>query len=127
MSELPSPAHAARWFDPRARSAGSLAFILNRLTGLGLTIYLALHLVVLGKLAQGPQAYDDFVAFSGSPLIKTAEVVLILGVLFHGLNGLRLTMHALGIGVRAQKTWFLAVMVITLLASLWFALHLFTV
>ena len=96
-----------RWFDPRGRDAGSWAFILNRLTGLGLTFYLGLHLVVLNKLAQGPQAYDEFIAFSQSLLIKIGEVILIAAVLFHGLNGLRLTLHAFGIGIRRQKQLFL--------------------
>ena len=36
MGHIPSPARALRWFDPRARQAGSWAFILNRLSGIGL-------------------------------------------------------------------------------------------
>jgi len=35
---------AARWFDPRWRAVGTWAFILNRVSGLGLTVYLFLHL-----------------------------------------------------------------------------------
>jgi hypothetical protein len=86
VSNIPSPAQALRWFDPRARQAGSWAFILNRLSALGLTFYLGLHLAVLNKLAQGPQSYDDFVALSQSPLIRAGEVILIAAVLFHGLT-----------------------------------------
>ena len=122
---LPSPEKAARWFDPRARDAGSWAFILNRLTGLGLTFYLGLHLIVLNKLAQGPGAYDDFVAFSQSSLIKLGEVVLIAAVLFHGLNGLRLTLHAFGIGIRHQKKLLAVALLGTLLTSILFAVRLF--
>ena len=125
MSNVPSAAHAPRWFDPRARQAGSWAFILNRLSGLGLTFYLGLHLAVLNKLAQGPQAYDDFVAFSQSPLIKVGEVLLIAAVLFHGLNGLRLILLAFGIGIRQQKKILGFVMLATFLVSGFFAVHLF--
>lgn len=125
MGNIPSPARALRWFDPRARQAGSWAFILNRLSGLGLTFYLGLHLAVLNKLAQGPLAYDDFVAFSQSPMIKVGEVVLIAAVLFHGLNGLRLTLHAFGIGVREQKTLFAFAILTTILGSALFAMRLF--
>lgn len=121
----PSPRKAPHWFDPRARDSGSWAFILNRLTGLGLTFYLGLHLVVLNKLAQGPQAYDDFIAFSESSLIKLGEVVLIAAVLFHGLNGLRLTLHAFGIGIRHQKKLLVVVLVGTILTSVLFAVRLF--
>lgn len=125
MSNSPSPTHAPRWFDPRARQAGAWAFILNRLSGLGLTFYLGLHLAVLNKLAQGPQAYDDFVAFSQSPLIKVGEILLIAAVLFHGLNGLRLILLAFGIGIRQQKKLLVFVMLSTLLVSGLFAVHLF--
>ena len=123
--DLPSAGKVPRWFDPRARDSGSWAFILNRLTGLGLTFYLGLHLVVLNKLAQGPGAYDDFVAFSQSSLIKLGEVVLIAAVLFHGLNGLRLTLHAFGIGVRHQKKTLSVVLLGTVFTSILFALRLF--
>ena len=123
--DLPSAGKVPRWFDPRARDAGSWAFILNRLTGLGLTFYLGMHLVVLNKLAQGPQAYDDFVAFSHSLFIKLGEVVLIAAVLFHGLNGLRLTLHAFGIGVRHQKKLLILVLTGSTLASILFAIRLF--
>ena len=122
---VPSPAKGPRWFDPRAKDVGSWAFILNRLTGLGLTFYLALHLVVLNKLAQGPQAYDDFIAFSQSLVIKIGEVVLIAAVLFHGLNGLRLTLHAFGFGIRHQKKFFALALVGTIFVSILFAIRLF--
>jgi succinate dehydrogenase / fumarate reductase cytochrome b subunit len=125
MPKTPSPIHAPRWFDPRARKAGSWAFIFNRISALGLTFYLGLHLVVLNKLAQGAKAYDDFVTFSQSPLIKSAEVILIAAVVFHGLNGLRLTLHAFAVPVRYQKFLFVAVIVITLLTATLFAIRLF--
>jgi succinate dehydrogenase / fumarate reductase cytochrome b subunit len=83
-----------------------------------------LHLAVLNKFAQGPRVYDDFVAFSQSPMIKVGEVVLIAAVLFHGLNGLRLTLQAFGIGVREQKTLFAFAILTTILGSALFALRL---
>jgi succinate dehydrogenase / fumarate reductase, cytochrome b subunit len=122
---IPSLVQAPRWFDPRGREAGSWAFILNRLTGLGLTFYLGLHLVVLNKLAQGPQAYDEFIAFSQSLLIKIGEVILIAAVLFHGLNGLRLTLHAFGIGIRWQKKLLAVALAVTALVSLLVVMRLF--
>src|SRR5690242_3687862 len=103
MRNPPSPLNAPRWFDPRGRAAGSWAFILNRLSALGLTFYLGLHLVVLHKLSEGAQAYDDFVSFSQSLWIRIGEIILIAAVVFHGLNGLRLTLHAFSLGVRQQK------------------------
>jgi succinate dehydrogenase / fumarate reductase cytochrome b subunit len=114
-----------RWFDPRGRQAGSWAFVLNRLTALALTFYLGLHLVVLNKLTQGAQAYDDFVAFAQTPLLKTGEVILIAAVVLHGLNGLRLALLAFGIGLRRQRFLFIIVVFATILASALFAIRLF--
>ena len=125
MSSIPSPINAPRWFDPRARRMGSWAFLLNRLSALGLTFYLGLHLAVLNKLAQGAQAYNDFVAFAQSPLIKVGEVILIAAVVFHGLNGLRLIFHAFGIGIRHQKHLFILASAMTILISALFVMHLF--
>jgi succinate dehydrogenase / fumarate reductase cytochrome b subunit len=125
MNNIPTPINAPRWFDPRARQVGFWAFILNRLSALGLTFYLGLHLAVLNKLAQGTQAYDDFVAFSQSPLIKIGEVILIAAAVFHGLNGLRLILHAFGIGIRYQKQLFLLAVAVTVLISAVFIVHLF--
>lgn len=125
MPNQPSSINAPRWFDPRGRQASSWAFILNRLSALGLTFYLGLHLTVLHKLAQGAQAYNDFINFSKSPLIKAGEVVLIAAVLFHGLNGLRLTLHAFSFGIRQQKTLFAVAVVVTILVSAAFAIRLF--
>ena len=113
------------WFDPRAKDVGSWAFLLNRLTGLGLTFYLGLHLIVLNKLAQGPQVYNDFVEFSHSPLIKIGEVILIAAVVYHGLNGLRLTLHEFGIGVQKQKRLFALTVLCTVVVSGLFAARLF--
>ena len=125
MSDRPSPFNTPRWFDPRHRQAGYLAFILNRLSALGLTLYLGLHLVVLNKLAQGGQTYDDFVQFSQLPFIKAGEVILIAAVVFHGLNGLRLTVHAFGAGIRYQKQLFYLAIALAAFVGILFILRLF--
>jgi succinate dehydrogenase / fumarate reductase cytochrome b subunit len=114
------------WFDARGRQVGSWAFILNRLTALALTFYLIVHLLVLDKLTQGAQSYDEFVAFAQVPIIKAAEVLLIAAVVLHGLNGLRLTLLAFGMGLRHQKFLFAFSVLITILAAAFFAAHMFS-
>src|SRR6266487_5289541 len=114
------------WFDARGRQPGSWAFILNRLTALALTFYLIVHLIVLNKLTQGAQAYNDFVAFAQVPLIKAGEILLIAAVVLHGLNGLRLTLLAFGIGLRYQKFLFVFSVLITILVTALFAARIFS-
>jgi succinate dehydrogenase / fumarate reductase cytochrome b subunit len=98
------------WFNLRRRGLGSLAFVLNRLTGLGLVVYLFVHLLVLSLLAQGPSAWDEFVRLARSPLFLLLDVVLFAGIFIHGLNGIRVTLVGLGIGVARQKIVFVGLM-----------------
>ena len=124
--ENPSrPSNFLRWFDPRARQVGTFAFIMNRLSGIGLTAYLFLHLVMLGQLAQGPQAYDSFIALAKSPIILTGEFIVVVGVLLHGMNGLRIALTSFGIGNRYQKQLFYGLMLVAVVGCLYFAVHMF--
>ncbi len=114
------------WFDPRGRRLGGLAFILNRLTGLGLLLYLYLHLVVLSMLIQGPNAWDDFVDIATSPPFLALDVLLLTGMLIHGLNGIRVGLVGLGFVASRQKALFVAAMVIAAFVALAGALRIFS-
>ncbi|MFW6068445.1 MAG: hypothetical protein ACOC9E_02570 [Chloroflexota bacterium] len=110
------------WFDVRRDRVGSWAFALNRLTALGLTLYLVLHLAVLYLLTQGESQWDMFVEIVKSPLFLALDVVLIFGILFHGLNGLRVALVGLGVGARRHRTmfWILSIVGLVLLViSAW--------
>ena len=111
------------WFDVRARKVGSWAFALNRLTGLGLALYLVMHLGILTILLQGEDAWNDFVAVAKSPFFLALDVVLLFGLLFHGLNGIRVALVGMGIGVTNQRTLFWILMVaglVLLVFGAWF-------
>jgi succinate dehydrogenase / fumarate reductase cytochrome b subunit len=113
------------WFDPRGRQPGTWAFILNRLSALGLTAYLFIHLVVLGQLAQGPHAYDNFITLAKSPLFITGELLVVIGGLYHGLNGVRVALTSFGIGVRRQQWLFFGVTLVVGFAALLFGIRMF--
>ena len=100
------------WFDPRGRRLGGLAFILNRLSGIGLVVYLYMHLVILSLLVQGPGAWDAFVDIALSPPVLVFDVVLLAGMLFHGLNGIRVGLVGMGLVVSRQRALFIAAFVI---------------
>src|SRR5438552_1322174 len=48
--EQPKVRRAGHWFDVRHRKLGMWAYALNRISGIGLVVYLYLHLVVLSTL-----------------------------------------------------------------------------
>lgn len=94
------------WFDVRGRSISTLAFALNRLTAIGLTIYLFLHLAVLSLLLRGPEGWDSFVAVAKSPLFLTLDVILLFGVVYHMFNGIRVALVGMGVANRRQRGLF---------------------
>jgi succinate dehydrogenase / fumarate reductase cytochrome b subunit len=115
-----------RWFDFRSRRLGMIAYLLNRVTALGLVLYLYIHLAVLSLLTGGASAWDPFVQIVRSPLFLLLDVILLAGLLIHGLNGLRVALTGFGIGVRAQKPLFVALMLFAAVALLIGALKIFT-
>lgn len=115
------------WFDVRRDRLGSWAFALNRLTGLGLVLYLFLHLAILFQLSRGPGSWDSFVRLAKSPAFLLLDVVLIFGILFHGLNGIRVGLVGMGIAVRNHRTLFWVLIGIGAVLFLLSAVLVFTI
>lgn len=103
---------AVRWFDVRKRKMGMWAYVLNRITGIGLVVYLYLHLVVLSMLTGGPGSWNAFVSLARSPFFLSLDVMLLAGALIHGLNGLRLVFTGMDRGMKAQKAIYAMLMLI---------------
>ncbi len=112
------------WFDPRGRGLGSFAFAVNRVTGLGLVVYLYLHLGVLSLLLGGEEAWNDFIALATNIVFLGLDVLLIFGLLYHGLNGLRVALVGTGVAADHQKALWWAFGVIGTIALLYSALHI---
>ena len=106
------------WFDVRGHKTGSWAFALNRLTGLGLALYLFIHLVVLSTLLRGEAAWDDFVKMAKTPAFLLLDVVLIVGLVFHGLNGVRVALVGTGIAAEKQRSLFWILMTIGIVVTI---------
>ncbi|HEY7262961.1 MAG TPA: hypothetical protein VH589_15920 [Trebonia sp.] len=98
---------AAGW--ARGRHLGSVAFLTNRVTGLLLIAYLYLHLGVLYLLTEGSGSWASVLNLFKNHWFLALESLLILFILVHGLNGLRLALVGTGVGVRHQRAWFTAV------------------
>lgn len=125
MKNIPSSSNFLRWFDPRPHSISTWAFSLNRVTALGLTLYLFLHLIVLGKLAQGPAAFDEFIHLAHSPVVKVGEMLVIAAGLIHGLNGIRVGLTSLGIAAPYQRALLYTLMTLAALGTLIFGIKMF--
>lgn len=67
---------------------GMWAWVLNRITGLALVGYLAMHIMVISNL-HNPAKFDATMRFLGSWEFRLLEIGLFLVVLYHALNGIR--------------------------------------
>ena len=122
----PSASKFWSWFNPAGRKITGWGFSLNRLTALGLTLYLYLHLIILSSLARGPEAYEGFLKLIHSPIYIFGELLVVAAGIIHGFNGIRIVLTSFGIAVPPQKPLFIVLMILAGLASLFFAIRMFT-
>jgi succinate dehydrogenase / fumarate reductase, cytochrome b subunit len=121
----PSPNKAWKWFNPAGRQVGGWGFILNRITALGLTLYLFMHLIILSQLAMGPAAYEGFLKIIHNPVVVFGELLVVAATILHGLNGIRIILTSFGIGVVQQKGLFYGLMSLALIIILVFTWRMF--
>ena len=114
------------WFNLKGKRVGFWAYVVMRLSAVGLVLYLSLHLLILSQLAMGPSSWDGFVAIAKSPAFLALDIVLIIGILAHGLNGIRLSLIGFGVGVPRQKVMLWIGLILTILFSILSALAIFT-
>jgi succinate dehydrogenase / fumarate reductase cytochrome b subunit len=76
---------------PRDRvELGRWAFWAHRVSGVAIFAFLALHLVDVSLYAVSPALYDEVHVLYGTVGLRLFECGLLLAILFHALNGLRL-------------------------------------
>jgi succinate dehydrogenase / fumarate reductase cytochrome b subunit len=100
-----------RW---REFSAGMWAWIFHKLTGWILVGYLFTHIAVLSTAIQGAEMYNSTLTgpngLESLVVVRFLEVGLFAVAVFHILNGIRLLMVDLGLGLEVQdKTFYVSV------------------
>ncbi|MEE9375971.1 MAG: succinate dehydrogenase, cytochrome b556 subunit [Rhizobiaceae bacterium] len=66
------------------------AFILHRISGLVLALFLPIHFYVLALVLKDASALDGFLIWAENPLVKIAEIGLVFLLAVHFFGGLRL-------------------------------------
>jgi len=108
----PSVMRRSRDTWPGNYKVGMWAWVLHRITGLGLVLYIFLHILVISTGLAGPASFDEMLHRLHSPVFLVMDSVVLAGALYHSLNGIRLILFDLGIGVRRQREMFWAVMAV---------------
>jgi succinate dehydrogenase / fumarate reductase cytochrome b subunit len=70
-------------------SWSQLAWFGHRASGLGVLLFLFLHIVETSTVLLGPEVYDFTQGFYRNLPAKLGEVLLMAAVVYHSLNGLR--------------------------------------
>jgi succinate dehydrogenase / fumarate reductase, cytochrome b subunit len=107
-------------------ATGMWAWVLHRITGLGLVFYIILHTGLMGtSLLAGKENFDSTLSIlMGHPVFESLDILLLGTVLYHGLNGIRILLFDVGIGVRVrtQKNLFWIFMGAGAMLWFWFIL-----
>ncbi|MEE8443563.1 MAG: succinate dehydrogenase, cytochrome b556 subunit [Dehalococcoidia bacterium] len=97
----------------RYTRVGWWAWVLQRVTGIALVLYLLVHIGVISTAIAGEGTFDDTLAFLQTPVFVVLDLLLLAAVVYHAANGVRIILLDLGIGIRAQATAWWTVMALT--------------
>lgn len=92
--------------DWRARgNAGYWAFVVHRISGIALALFLPLHFWALSTSLQGAAAFDSFLRWTDAPLFKFGEWGLVILLTAHMAGGIRLLVIEFGQWHGTRKLW----------------------
>jgi fumarate reductase subunit D len=112
--------------DRRARAHPAYwAFLMHRLSGLGLAAFLPLHFWALGQALRGAAALDGFLRLADQGLFKFAEWGLVVLLALHMMGGVRLLLIEFGSASGLRKDWIAGAAGFAAAAGMAFALSLF--
>ena len=101
---------------------GMWSWVLHRITGVAIFFFLLVHVLDTALVRVSPEAYNVVITTYKTPLIGLAELGLVAAILYHGLNGLRITLIDFwSKGAKYQNQMFWVVMAITVVLFVAFA------
>jgi len=99
-------------FWPTNMKTGMWAWLGHRLTGLLLVVYIFMHLSFLSQASIGEDKFDSLMGTTAQPLFVALDFLLVMAVIYHAMNGFRVILFDLGIGIKRQKLVFWITMAI---------------
>jgi succinate dehydrogenase / fumarate reductase, membrane anchor subunit len=98
---------------------GMLAWLMHRVTGLGVIGFLLIHIVSIMLVNVSPAVYDETVRAYGAPFLFPMEIALVGAVVFHAMNGCRIIAFDISNGAMLkQQTLFAAALGLTIVLTL---------
>ena len=84
-------------------SWAQLAWFGHRMSGIGILVYLFLHIVETSTVTLGPEVYDATLGLFRNLPVRLGEIVLMAALVYHSLNGLKVILLDF---VPAATTWY---------------------
>lgn len=103
---------------------GQYSWLLHRITGLAIILFLFAHVVDTAVVGWGPEAYNRVASVYGNPFVRLLELGLVAAVLYHSLNGVKimlidffpsLTRHIRSLGIATAVLFVGSMIPITLI------------
>jgi len=69
---------------------GMWSWILHRVAGLAVLLFLIIHIIDTALIGWGPDVFNKVMGLYRLPVFRVGEVLLIAGVIYHALNGIRI-------------------------------------
>jgi succinate dehydrogenase / fumarate reductase cytochrome b subunit len=68
---------------------GMWSWVLHRITGATIFFFLFVHVIDTALVRVSPQAYNEVIETYKTPIVGLMEIGLVVAVLYHALNGIR--------------------------------------
>ncbi len=117
------------WFFGGRYVVERYAYLIHRISGIGILVYFIAHIFVTGSRVGGPEKWQATMESFQTPLFKFGEYLVFAAFAFHALNGLRLFLHELGFligkperpvfpyktSIHHQRPWLVVLMIVAAL------------
>jgi succinate dehydrogenase cytochrome b subunit len=102
--------------------SGMWSWLFHRISGLGILLFLFVHIVDISLLGFGPRVYNEGILLFDSVIVRLLSLSLVAAIFYHAFNGVRIMLIDFWKkGVRYQKTMFTVVLIITIIIFIPFA------
>ncbi len=101
---------------------GQYSWLLHRITGVAIILFLFAHVIDTAVVGWGPEAYNRVVSVYENPIVRLLELGLVAAVLYHSFNGIkimlldffpRLVPHIRALGIATVAVFVAAMIPIT--------------
>lgn len=107
--------------------SGQWSWLLHRITGLGVLLFLLIHIVDITLIGFGRTVYNDSIVVFSSWPVRLLSLALIGSVLYHAFNGVRIILVDFWpAAYKYQKAMFYLVLALTIISFIPMAFFVIT-